>query len=126
MEKQNNHQYGQTDPDFIEQNTLVDGNNILNEDQLHQTVQKEHKPEFGESDPDYIEQNVPVDNDNYARDEDPYEYEQQFIEDLKNPENDFQSNKKIKSEKTDHEQIVNKDDAITNDDRKSDLNKDSE
>jgi hypothetical protein len=125
MEKQNNHQYGQTDPDFIEQNILVDGNNILNEDQLHQTVQKEHTPEFGESDPDYIEQNAPVDNDNYARDEDPYEYEQQFIEDLKHPEND-QSNKKIKSEKIDQEQIINKNDAITNDDRKSDLNKDSE
>jgi hypothetical protein len=113
MEKQNNHQYGQTDPDFIDQNTLVDGNNILNEDQLHQTVQKEDISEFGESDPDYIDQNTLVDNDNYARDEDPYQYKEEFIEDLKNPENKAGN-------------VVNKNDAITNDESKNDLNKDNE
>lgn len=111
MEKQNNPEYGQTDPDFIDQNTLVDGNNILNDDQLHQTVQKENTPEFGESDPDYIDQSTLVDNDNYARDEDPYQYKDEF---------------KIKPEKIDPEQIVNRNDAITNDESKDELNKDNE
>ena len=112
MEKQNNLEYGQTDPDFIDQNTLVDGNNILNEDQLHQIVQKEDTPEFGDTDPDYIDQNTLVDNDNYARDEDPYEYKEEF--------------KKIKTEKIDSEHITNKNGVITNDEKKNDLEKDNE
>lgn len=127
MKKQNNHEYGQTDPDFIDQNTLVDSSQIQSEDQYQHEVKKEHTPEFGESDPDYIDQNTLVDNDNYARNEDPYQYQEEFIEDLKHPENDFQSNKNSNQEqKLDQEQIINKNDEITNDDRKNDLNKDNE
>ena len=127
MKKQNNHEYGQTDPDFIDQNTLVDSSLIQSEDQYQHEVKKEHTPEFGESDPDYIDQNTLVDNDNYARNEDPYQYQEEFIEDLKHPENDFQSNKNSnQGQKLDQEQIINKNDEITNDDRKNDLNKDNE
>lgn len=127
MKKQNNHEYGQTDPDFIDQNTLVDSSLIQSEDQYQHEVKKEHTPEFGESDPDYIDQNTLVDNDNYARNEDPYQYQEEFIEDLKHPENDFQSNKNSNREqKLDQEQIINKNDEITNDDKKNDLNKDNE
>lgn len=127
MENQNNNEYGQTDPDFIDQNTLVDGSDIQNETHSQPVPNKENKTEFGESDPDYIDQNTLVDNDNYARDEDPYQYQEEFIEDLKHPENDFQSNKNSNQEqKLDQEQIINKNDEITNDDRKNDLNKDNE
>src|SRR5690606_22419182 len=93
MENQNNNEYGQTDPDFIDQNTLVDGSDIQNETHSQPVSNTENKTEFGESDPDYIDQNTLVDNDNYARDEDPYQYQEEFIEDLKHPENDFETNK---------------------------------
>ena len=122
MKKQNNHEYGQTDPDFIDQNTLVDNSQIQSEDQ-HQHEVKKDTPEFGESDPDYIDQNTLVDNDNYARDEDPYQYQEEFIEDLKHPGNDFQNSNQKK--KLHEEQIINKNDVITNNDRKNDLNGDN-
>jgi len=99
MENQNTNEYGQTDPDFIDQNTLVDGNDILNEKPQPKEVAKESKTEFGESDPDFIDQNTLVDNDNYARDEDPYQYQEEFIEDLKHPDNHFESDPNVKSEK---------------------------
>lgn len=98
MEKQSNHEYGQTDPDFIDQNTLIDGSNIQSEDPFKQDLNKEQKTEFGESDPNYIDQNTLVDNDNYARDEEPYQYQEEFIEDLKHPENDFENNENAQSE----------------------------
>ncbi|MEO7976862.1 hypothetical protein [Flavobacterium sp.] len=98
MEKQNNHEYGQTDPDFIDQNTLVDGSNIQADDIFKQELNKEQKTEFGESDPDYIEQNTVVDTDNYAKDEDPYQYQEEFIEDLKHPANDFEKDKNFQSD----------------------------
>ena len=127
MKKQNNPEYDQTDPDFIDQNTPVDSSQIPSEDQYQHEVNKEHIPEFGESDPDYIDQNTLVENDNYARDEDPYQYQEEFIEDLKHPENGFQSNKNSNQKKElDEEQIINENDAITNDDRKNDLNRDNE
>lgn len=119
MENQNNNEYGQTDPDFIDQNTLIDGSDIQNETHSQPVSNKENKTEFGESDPDYIDQNTLVDNDNYARDEDPYQYQEEFIEDLKHPENDFETNK-TKSEK--QENIVNKEDVISNAEDKNDLN----
>lgn len=99
MKKQNNLEYDQTDPDFIDQNTLVDSSQIQSEDQYQHEVNKEQIPEFGESDPDYIDQNTLVENDNYARDEDPYQYQEELIKDLKHPENDFQSNKNSNQKK---------------------------
>jgi hypothetical protein len=114
MENQNNHEYGQTDPDYIDQNTLIDGSYIRNEDQFQQKPNEENTLESGESDPDSIEQNTLVDNDNYARDEDPFQYQEEFIEDFKNPEN----NKKDESENTlNQEQITNKQDVITNNEK---------
>jgi hypothetical protein len=107
MEKQNNHEYGQTDPDFIDQNTLVDGSSIQNDDTFQPELNKEQKTEFGESDPDHIEQNTLVDTDNYARDEDPYQYQEEFVEDFKHPENDFENIKNSQSEN-----IVNNDKDI--------------
>ena len=98
MENQNNNEYGQTDPDFIDQNTLVDGNHVESDEFKSKEVSKENKTEFGESDPDYIDQTTLVDNDNYARDEDPYQYQEEFIEDLKHPENHFESDPNVKSE----------------------------
>ena len=98
MEKQNNHEYGQTDPDFIDQNTLVDGSSIQNDDTFQPELNKEQKTEFGESDPDHIEQNTLVDTDNYARDEDPYQYQEEFVEDFKHPENDFENSENSQSE----------------------------
>ena len=122
MEKQNNNEYGQTDPDFIDQNTLVDGNDILSDKPQPKEVAKESKTEFGESDPDFIDQNTLVDNDNYARDEDPYQYQEEFIEDLKHPKSDFETNKNQKSENIpNEEQITNKNDTNTSDEEKSDL-----
>ena len=93
MENQNNNEYGQTDPDFIDQNTLVDGSDIQNETHSQPVSNKENKTEFGESDPDYIDQNTLVDN-------------------------------KTKSEN--HDQVVNKNDEITNTEKNNDLNKDNE
>ncbi|MBZ4034093.1 hypothetical protein K6T82_04905 [Flavobacterium sp. 17A] len=125
MEKQNNHEYGQYDPDYIDQNTLVDGT-LSNEDQYKQDLKKHDEREFGESDPDYYEQNTLVDNDNYARDEDPYQYQEEFIEDPKHPQGDFEPNTTtIRSENIPNEErIINEDDAITNDDTENDLNDD--
>jgi hypothetical protein len=119
MEKQNNNEYGQTDPDFIDQNTLVDGNDILNENHSQQDLNKESKTEFGESDPDFIDQNTLVDNDNYARDEDPYQYQEEFIEDFKHPENDFEINKNSNSENIPNEETsMNIDIADNHEDKK--------
>lgn len=126
MENQNNHDYGQFDPDYIDQNTLVDGTRS-NEDQYKQDVKKHENPEFGESDPDYYEQNTLVDNDNYARDEDPYQYQEEFIEDPKHPLGDFEPNTNIRSENIPNEErVVNEDDAITNDDTENDLSDESD
>lgn len=124
MEKEHNLEYGQYDPDYIDQNTLVDGT-YSNEDQYKQDLKKNDNREFGESDPDYYEQNTLVDNDNYARDEDPYQYQEEFIEDPKHPLGDFEPNTTIRSENIPNEErIINEDDAITNDDTESDLNDD--
>lgn len=123
MENQNNNEYGQTDPDFIDQNTLVDGSDIQNETHSQPVSNKENKTEFGESDPDYIDQNTLVDNDNYARDEDPYQYQEEFIEDLKHPENDFETNK-TKSE--DKDQVGNNNNEITHNEKKDNLNDEKE
>ena len=92
-------------------------------DQYKQELKKENIQEFGESDPDIIEQNTLIDNDNYARDEDPYQYQEEFIEDPSHPKGDFEPNANIKAENIPNEErIINEDDAITNDDTESDLN----
>ncbi|WP_269234873.1 hypothetical protein [Flavobacterium flavigenum] len=118
MENQNNNEYGQTDPDFIDQNTLVDGSDIQNKTDSQPLSNKENKTEFGESDPDYIDQNTLVDTDNYARDEDPYQYQEEFIEDLKHPENDFETNT---TKSGNQDQFENKNDGITNAEKNNDL-----
>ena len=126
MEKQNSNEYGQTDPDFIDQNTLVDGNSIQSDDQYKRTINTEPIPEFVEGDPDYIDQETLVDNDNYARDEDPYRYEEKFTEDL-NTEIDIENNTAIKSEETeDQDKTLNKDTSVSNNNKQDDLNKDDE
>ena len=124
MEKQNSNEYGQTDPDFIDQNTLVDGNSIQSDDQYKRTITTEPIPEFVEGDPDYIDQETLVDHDNYARDEDPYRYEEKFKEDL-NTEIDLENISNVKSEQTeDKDKTINKDTSVTN--KQNDLNKDDE
>lgn len=121
MEKKSNFEYGQTDPDFIDQNTLIDGSTIQDNNQNPQELNKEQTTEFGESDPDYIDQNTLVDNDNYARDEDPYQYQEEFVEDLSHPENDFEKNKNSKPENSDLEKSENNGDpANTKNERKQD------
>jgi hypothetical protein len=115
----------QNDPDYIDQNILVDGTSI--EDQFKQDLKNPDHHEFGESDPDYIEQNTLVDNDNYARDEDPYQYQEEFIGDSQHHITDFEKNTSIRAENIpNQERIVNEDDAITNDDRKNDFDDDYE
>ncbi|KAF2507270.1 hypothetical protein [Flavobacterium foetidum] len=124
MKNPNNQDYGQFDPDFIDQNTLIDGTNSY-EDQYKQDLQTQDDREFGESDPDYIDQNTLIDNDNYARDEDPYQYQEEFIEDPQHPQGDFEKNATIRSENIpNQERVVNEDDAITNDGTENDLNDD--
>lgn len=126
MENQN-HDYGTTDPDFIDQNTLVDGNSIHNDDQYKRETSSEQKTEFGESDPDYIDQNTLVDNDNYARDEDPYQYQEEFVEDLKHPENDFEINQtKNPDRDLNTENTIEKDDILTNDQQRGQVNRDQD
>jgi len=115
MEKHNNNEYGQTDPDFIDQNTLVDGNPILSDDMYKHTASTEHTPEFGESDPDYIEQNTLVDHDNYARDEDPYQNQANYIEDLKHPGSDFEIYQNTKSENMSPDENISKNDTVKKD-----------
>ncbi|MEL1254527.1 hypothetical protein AAEO57_12125 [Flavobacterium sp. DGU38] len=112
MEKKSNFEYGQTDPDFIDQNTLIDGSTIHNNEQNPHELNKEQTTEFGESDPDYIDQNTLVDNDNYARDEDPYQYQEEFVEDLSHPENDFEKNENSKPENDDSQKSKNKDPLV--------------
>jgi len=124
MEKQNSNEYGQTDPDFIDQNTLVDGNSIQSDDQYKRTITTEPIPEFVEGDPDYIDQETLVDHDNYARDEDPYRYEEKFKEDL-NTEIDLENISNVKSEQAeDKDKTLNKDTSVNN--KQDDLNKDDE
>lgn len=119
MEKQNSNEYGQTDPDFIDQNTLVDGNKVESEDQFKKTTTTEPLAEFVESDPDYIDQETLVDHDNYARDEDPYSYEEKFKEDL-NIEGDPESVPGTKSEETKNEDKTINKDVSDKDDRTED------
>ncbi len=124
MEKQNSNEYGQTDPDFIDQNTLVDGNSIQSDDQYKRTITTEPIPEFVEGDPDYIDQETLVDHDNYARDEDPYRYEEKFKEDL-NTEIDLENISNVKSEQTeDKDKTINRDTSVHN--KQDDLNKNDE
>lgn len=118
MENQNNNLYGQTDPDFIDQNTPVDGSEFQNENHFQKDLNKESKTEFGESDPDFIDQNTIIDNDNYARDEDPYQYQEEFIEDLKHPENDFETNT---TKSVNQDQFENKNNGITHTEKNNDL-----
>lgn len=115
MKNQSNYDYGQTDPDFIDQNTLIDGT-FSNEDQYKVLKKEDEQLEFGESDPDHIDQNTLVDNDNYARDEDPYQYQEEFVEDLSHPEQDFEVNKNVRSDNDPNgEPILNDEEQITND-----------
>ncbi|RUT69617.1 hypothetical protein D0817_15725 [Flavobacterium cupreum] len=115
MEKQNSNEYGHTDPDFIDQNTLVDGNTIENEDQFRHKTNTEQLPEFGESDPDYIDQNTPVDPDNYAKDEDPYQYQEEFIKEMEITPTESQNHSDVRSENDpDDESITNDDDDVIN------------
>lgn len=120
MKNQNNYDYGQTDPDFIDQNTLVDGT-YSNEDQ-YKELKKETSVEFGESDPDYIDQETLVDPDNYARDEDPYLFKEEFMDDITYPEQDFENNSNVKSQDDPNEPILNDEEQITNDEDAEDLN----
>ncbi|MTH16106.1 hypothetical protein [Flavobacterium sp. LC2016-01] len=125
MKNEQNLDNYQNDPDYIDQNILVDGTS--NEDQFKQDIRLQKNREFGESDPDYIEQNTLVDNDNYARDEDPYQYQEEFIEDQKYPVGDFERKESVRFENIpNQERIINEDDAITNDDRKDDFDEDSD
>ena len=124
MEKRINHDYGQTDPDFIDQNTLIDGNHVEENEHLKSESEKEGPLEFGESDPDYVDQNTPVDNDNYAKDEDPYQYQEEFIEDIEHPKNDFESTDNLKSNNiSNQQQAENKEDKINNGDGEPGTNK---
>ncbi|MEP6804819.1 MAG: hypothetical protein ABI892_09885 [Flavobacterium sp.] len=120
MEKQNQNEYGHTDPDFIDQNTTVDGTNIQNEEFFKKEVSKEDPLEFGESDPDYIDQETPVENDNYAREEDPYQYQEEFIEDLKHPQGDAANSTNVKSDQNSKpEQSINKEKLYGNEDQEN-------
>lgn len=126
MEKQNNNEYGHTDPDFIDQNTLVDGNNIQNEDPYRQQASTEHTPEFGESDPDYIDQNTLVDPDNYAREENPYHHQEEFIKELDNTSVELENNQNVRSENDPGEEPITNDDddVINNEDEEANEDKD--
>lgn len=124
MEKRHEHDYGQFDPDHIDQNTLVDGTYSV-EDEYKQELKKHNNKEFGESDPDYYEQKTLIDNDNYARYEDPYQYQEEFVEDLSHPKQDFEKHSNVRAENIpNQERVINEDDAITNDDTENDLNDD--
>ncbi|TDO99143.1 hypothetical protein [Flavobacterium sp. 245] len=122
MKNEHNLDNYQNDPDYIDQNILVDGTS--NEDQFKQDLKPQDHYEFGESDPDYIDQNTLVDNDNYARDEDPYQYQEEFIGDPQHHVADYESNTIRAENIPNQERIVNEDDAITNDDRKNDIDED--
>jgi hypothetical protein len=120
MKNQSNYDYGQTDPDFIDQNTLVDGT-YSNEDQ-YKILKKDDSLEFGESDPDYMDQETLVDPDNYARDEDPYQYQEEFVEDLTHPKQDFENNNNVNSDNDPNgEPILNNEEKITNDEDNEDV-----
>ena len=126
MEKQNSNEYGQTDPDFIDQNTLVDGNTIESEDQFKHKTNTEDLPQLGESDPDYIDQNTLVDPDNYARDEDPYQYEEGFIKEIENTAPEFENHPNVTAENVPGEEPITNDDddVINNEDEEEEVKKD--
>ncbi|MWB95485.1 hypothetical protein GON26_14035 [Flavobacterium sp. GA093] len=127
MEKQNNTEYGQTDPDIIDQNTLVDGNDIQSEEYTPQNLNNENKTEFGETDPDYIDQNTIVNPDNYARDENPYQYQEEFIEDLKHPKSDSATTKTVKPENIQNqENKIEKTEVIPNNEEENNSKVDKE
>ncbi|MEO6176924.1 MAG: hypothetical protein ABIP27_17355 [Flavobacterium circumlabens] len=128
MEKQNNNEYGQTDPDFIDQNTLVDGNNIQSENPFKAQAHTEPTPEFGESDPDYIDQNTLVDPDNYAREEDPYQNEPEFIKELENEHTEFENTENVTAENVPGEESITNDDddVINNEDEEEESEEDKD
>ncbi|MRX69514.1 hypothetical protein SAMN06265349_106217 [Flavobacterium resistens] len=124
MEKYHNPDYNQHDPDFIEQNIIVNGS--FNEDEFREDLKNQEHHEFGESDPDYIDQNTLVDNDNYARNENPYQYQDEFIDDLRHLSPDFESHSIRAENIPNQDRVVNEDDAITNDERRNDFEPDSD
>jgi hypothetical protein len=64
MEKQNKYEYGEIDPDIIDQNTPVN-DDIQSLNHIQKKLTKKNRTEFGKSDPDYIDQNTLVDHDDY-------------------------------------------------------------
>ena len=117
MKNLNNENYGQYDPDFIDQNTPVDyqADSFYDEQSLFQNINEDN---YGEQDPDVMDQNTPIENENaiYEEDYDQYQYQEEFIDDGRNASNDSHQNESIRAENIpNQERIINEDGLITND-----------
>ena len=127
MENFNNENYGQIDPDFIEQNTFIESSmNSYYDDEMKFDLHNEEN-NYGVSDPDYIEQNIFIENEFAAiyEEQNHFHYNEDYIDDTIHQTNDFNRNETLRAENIPNEErIVNEDGLITNDEERSDLDDD--
>ncbi|MBB4802269.1 hypothetical protein HNP37_002342 [Flavobacterium nitrogenifigens] len=117
MKNLNNENYGQFDPDYIDQNTPIDyqADSFYDEQNLFQNINEDN---YGDQDPDIIDQNTSVGNENaiYEEDYGQYQYQEEFIDDGKSVSNDSYTNESLRAENIpNQERIINEDGRITND-----------
>lgn len=89
-------------------------------------MKKLNNQDYGLRDPDFMDQENFDYTVNFSPDEDPYQYQEEFIDDGRNQTTDFSGNESIRMENIPNEErVINEDNSITNDSEKANKEKDN-
>ncbi|MFH6936637.1 hypothetical protein [Flavobacterium sp. FlaQc-30] len=89
-------------------------------------MKKLNNQDYGLRDPDFMDQENFDYTVNFSPDEDPYQYQEEFIDDGRNQTSDFTRNESIRMENIPNEErVINEDNSITNDSEKANQEKDN-
>ena len=89
-------------------------------------MKKLNNQDYGLRDPDFMDQENFDYTVNFSPDEDPYQYQEEFIDDGRNQTTDFTGNESIRMENIPNEErVINEDNSITNDSEKANQEKDN-
>ncbi len=89
-------------------------------------MKKLNNQDYGRRDPDFMDQENFDYTVNFSPDEDPYQYQEEFIDDGRNQTTDFNGNESIRMENIPNEErVINEDNSITNDSEKANQEKDN-
>ncbi|MEZ0182363.1 MULTISPECIES: hypothetical protein [Flavobacterium] len=89
-------------------------------------MKKLNNQDYGLRDPDFMDQENFDYTVNFSPDEDPYQYQEEFIDDGRNQTTDFSGNESIRMENIPNEErVINEDNSITNDSEKANQEKDN-